>query len=71
MSKLEIFRIDENGAGWVDFSNATSDEKMSVELGIITNQISVNCYFCHKQIPDGTGNACVNCKNKKGAIYLA
>ncbi|MEY3909993.1 MAG: hypothetical protein RIT47_684 [Pseudomonadota bacterium] len=68
MSKLEIFRINENGAGWVDFSEATSDEKLNIELGLITNQIQMNCYFCHKQIPKG--NACVNCKDKKGAIYF-
>ena len=41
MANLEIFRINENGAGWVDFSEATSDEKLNVELGLITNQIKM------------------------------
>ena len=54
MSNLEIFRINENGAGWVDFSEATNDEKLNIELGIITNQIKMNCYFCHKQIEKGS-----------------
>jgi hypothetical protein len=32
MSKLEIFRIDENGAGWVDFSEATTSEKLNIRF---------------------------------------
>lgn len=69
MGKLEIFRIDENGAGWVDFSEATKDEKMSVELGIMTNSIQMNCYWCHKPIPKG--NSCELHQKNKGAIYFA
>ena len=68
MSNLEIFRINENGAGWVDFSDATADEKLNVEIGILTNDFQMNCYWCHKPIP--RGNACVNHKNNKGAIFL-
>ena len=36
MANLEIFRINENGAGWVDFSEATTDEKINIELGLMT-----------------------------------
>lgn len=61
MANLEIFRIDENGAGWVDFSEATKDEKMSVELGIITNSMQMLCFKCHKPIP--RGNVCETHKN--------
>ena len=68
MSKLEIFRINENGAGWVDFSTATASEKLDVELGIITNQVKMLCFKCHVEIP--RGNVCVNHKNVKGGIYL-
>ena len=68
MSKLEIFRINENGAGWVDFSEATSDEKINVELGLITNQVKMLCFVCHKEI--NRGNVCENHKSVKGAIYF-
>ncbi|NDB58842.1 hypothetical protein EB001_10370 [bacterium] len=68
MSKLEIFRINENGAGWVDFNQATTSELLDVELGLITNQIKMNCFKCHVEIP--RGNVCVNHKDVKGGIYL-
>ena len=68
MANLEIFRIDQNGAGWVDFSDATSSEKLDVELGILTNQIKVLCFVCHIEIP--RGNVCVTHKNVKGGFYL-
>ena len=65
---LEIFRINEQGAGWVDFSDATADEKLNVEIGILTNSFQMNCFVCHIGIPKG--NVCVNHKNVKGAIYF-
>ena len=65
---IEIFRITENGAGWVDFSEATKDEQMNIELGLMTKQFSMLCFVCHKEI--AKGNVCVNHKNEKGAIYL-
>ena len=68
MSKLEIFRINENGAGWVDFSEATSDEKLNVELGLITNQVKMLFFVCHIEIP--RGNVCDNHKTARGAVYL-
>lgn len=68
MANLEIFRIDENGAGWVDFSEATSDEKMNIELGLMTKQFQMLCIKCHKAIEKG--NVCVAHKDVKGAIYF-
>ena len=65
---LEIFRINENGAGWVDFSEATADEKMNIELGLMLNDFQMLCFVCHRGIPKG--NACVNHKDAKGAIYF-
>ena len=68
---IEMFRINSDGAGWVDFSELTSSELLDIELAIVTKaEVKVNCYFCHKNIPSGTGNCCANCKNKKGAVYL-
>ncbi len=39
---IQIFRINENGAGWVDFSEATKDEQINIELGLMTKQFQ-NC----------------------------
>jgi hypothetical protein len=32
---IREFRIDENGAGWVDLSEATPDEMFNIELGLL------------------------------------
>jgi hypothetical protein len=34
MGYIEIFRLDEQGAGWVDLSEATSDELLNLEIGL-------------------------------------
>jgi hypothetical protein len=34
MGYIEIFRLDEQGAGWVDLSNATSAEILDLEIGL-------------------------------------
>lgn len=65
---IEIFRITENGAGWVDFSEATPDEQMNIELGLMTKQFSMLCFVCHKEIEKG--NVCVTHKDSKGGIYF-
>ena len=35
MGYIEIFRLNENGAGWVDLSEATPDEMLNIELGLL------------------------------------
>ena len=65
---IEIFRITENGAGWVDFSEATTDEQMNIELGLMTKQFTMLCFVCHKEIEKG--NVCFTHKDTKGGIYL-
>jgi hypothetical protein len=65
---IEIFRITENGAGWVDFSEATPDEQMNIELGLMTKQFSMLCFVCHKKIEKG--NVCFTHKDSKGGIYF-
>jgi hypothetical protein len=35
MGFIEIFRLDEQGAGWVDLSEATPDEMFNLELGLL------------------------------------
>jgi hypothetical protein len=34
MGYVEIFRIDEKGAGWVDLSEATPNELLDLEIGL-------------------------------------
>jgi hypothetical protein len=34
MGYIEIFRIDNEGAGWVDLSNATPAELLEIEIGL-------------------------------------
>jgi hypothetical protein len=69
MSNMEIFRLDEQGAGWVDIESATTAELLDLELAIITKApMQMLCFKCHTPIPKG--NVCVNHKNVKGAIYF-
>jgi len=35
MGYIEIFRMNENGAGWVDLSEANSEELFNIELGLL------------------------------------
>jgi hypothetical protein len=35
MGYIEIFRIDQDGAGWVDLSEATPDELFNIEVGLL------------------------------------
>jgi hypothetical protein len=34
MGYIEFFRLDNEGAGWVDLSEATSDEMLTLEIGL-------------------------------------
>jgi hypothetical protein len=69
MSSLEIFRLNEQGAGWVDLSEATTAELLDLELAITFNApMQMLCFKCHTPIPKG--NVCVNHKDVKGAIYF-
>jgi hypothetical protein len=35
MGYIEIFRMDQDGAGWVDLSEATPDELFTIEVGLL------------------------------------
>jgi hypothetical protein len=70
MSNLEIFELNENGAGWVSFENASTSTKLDLELALLTKaEVKMLCFKCHVEIP--RGNVCVNHKNVRGAIYFA
>ena len=34
MGYIEMFRIDSEGAGWVDLSKATTQEMLELEIGL-------------------------------------
>jgi hypothetical protein len=34
MGYIEIFRIDNEGAGWIDLSKATDQELLDLEIGL-------------------------------------
>lgn len=34
MGYIEIFRIDNEGAGWIDLSQATPQELLDIEIGL-------------------------------------
>jgi hypothetical protein len=69
MSTVEIFRLDEQGAGWVSLEDATTAELLDLELAITFNApMQMLCFKCHTPIPKG--NVCVNHKNVKGGIYF-
>ena len=70
MSTLEIFEMNNSGAGWVSLENASASTKLDLELALITKaEMKMLCFVCHKEI--AKGNVCVNHKDVKGAIYFA
>ena len=36
MGSLEIFEMNENGAGWVSLENASTSTKLDLELALLT-----------------------------------
>jgi len=39
MGYIEIFRMDNEGAGWIDLSEATPDELFTLEVGLLNEGI--------------------------------
>jgi hypothetical protein len=69
MGKLEVFQLDENGAGWVEFSDAPIEVQDKVKEGIINNtSIKMLCFVCHISIEKG--NVCEKHKDARGAVFL-
>ena len=69
MANLEIFEMNENGAGWVSLENASPATKIDLEWALVNKaEVKMLCFVCHTEIP--RGNVCVNHKNVRGAIYF-
>jgi hypothetical protein len=64
MSKLEIFEMNSNGAGWVDVNELPIGEIIEMEIELSTSNpiVQMLCWNCLVPIPSGTGNACENHK---------
>lgn len=66
---LEIFRMNNEGAGWVSIDEATTSELLDLELAVVTSApVQMMCFKCHTPIP--RGNVCATHKGVKGGIYL-
>jgi hypothetical protein len=39
MGYVEIFRFDEQGAGWVDLAQANKDELFNLEVGLLNEGV--------------------------------
>ena len=63
MGYIEIFSMDENGAGWKDLSELTADERVSLEVDVdlallgLNGEIGLLCFTCLKPIPSGMGHS--------------
>lgn len=60
MGYIEIFEMNENGAGWKNLNEVSDDVKLEIELGILTNDVKILCVNCLVEIPSGSGNYCKN-----------
>lgn len=59
MGFIKITTISESGVTTKDLSELTKDERLDLELDILTNaKVTLLCNKCYKPIPVGTGNAC-------------
>ena len=69
MGYIEIFEMNNEGAGWVSLDNANASTKIDLEWALMNNApAQMLCFKCHVEIP--RGNVCVNHKDVKGAIYF-
>ena len=66
MSDLQVFQMDNNGAGWVSFDSLPFADKVELQLALDTNAPSqLLCVVCLVPIPSGLGH-CYCDKHKKG-----
>jgi hypothetical protein len=49
---------------FVPFEFAPKSAKIDLEWALVNNaEMQMNCYKCHKPIPNGIGSYCLDCKN--------
>lgn len=66
MGYIEIFEMNENGAGFTNIDEMSFGDKVELELALTTpNAVQVACVICFTAIPSGTGNTCTPHKGMK------
>lgn len=69
MGFVEVFEMNEKGAGWVSLEDASMSSKIDLEWALMNNApVQMLCFVCHTPIP--RGNVCVGHKDVKGGIYF-
>lgn len=69
MGYIEIFDMNEKGAGWVSLDEVSTSTRIDLEWAVMNNApVQMLCFVCSTAIP--RGNVCANHKSVKGAIYL-
>ncbi len=69
MGYIEVFEMNEQGAGWVALDKASTSTKIDLEWAMMNKPVIRNiCIACGHEI--GRGNVCENHQNVKGAFYL-
>ncbi len=63
MGYVEIFRLDNEGAGWVDLSEATPQELLDLEIGLFQEGALQGVSF--PEIVGGLGYNSTNNKTRK------
>jgi hypothetical protein len=64
MGYLEIFEMNENGAGWVNVNDLPLGEVMAIEIELATQPTTAQllCAMCLTPIPSGMGHSfCDRC----------
>jgi hypothetical protein len=69
MGYIEVFEMNDKGAGWSALENTSVSTKIDIEWALMNKPVIRNlCFVCHTEI--GRGNVCANHKNVRGAFYL-
>lgn len=67
MGYLEVFEMNESGAGWVDVNDLPIGDVMAIEIELATNPKPVAtllCAMCLTPIPSGMGHSFCNKCNR-------
>jgi hypothetical protein len=59
---LDVFIVDENGAGWKSISDLTAKERDELAVDVMLAEMNLQpaqllCFTCLAPIPDGTGSS--------------
>lgn len=66
MDSLQVFTMDNDGAGWVPLDSLPFADKVELQLALDTNApMQLLCVVCLVPIPSGMGH-CYCDKHKKG-----